>query len=175
MLQFLQSKHPLMHSAVWQMCFYAKHWRTLPCMCRENYDCSQNIAVYLWEVIVRGGSRYGPIRPRPPTLLTTKSCKVSLFWGHISQFSLNFDTRPPLFCKSSVWPWLCSHNDMQRCACTQGNCATEGNSGNCQSGNCHSGERWMMKPSVHGGKWKSNEGIDNTANGPVNNISFFML
>ena len=47
---------------------------------------------------------------------------------------------------------------------TQGNCATEGNSGNCQSGNCHSGnchsgERWMRKPSVHGGKWKSNEGI----------------
>ena len=35
---------------------------------------------------------------------------------------------------------------------TQGNCATEGNSGNCQSGNCHSGERWMRKPSVHGGK-----------------------
>ena len=58
---------------------------------------------------------------------------------------------------------------------TQGNCATEGNSGNCQSGNCHSGERWMRKPSVHGGKWKSNEGIDNIANGPVNNMSFFML
>ena len=35
---------------------------------------------------------------------------------------------------------------------TQGNCATEGNSGNCQSGNCHSGQRWMRKPSVHGGK-----------------------
>ena len=35
---------------------------------------------------------------------------------------------------------------------TQGNCATEGNSGNCQSGNCHSGERWMRKPSVHSGK-----------------------
>ena len=59
--------------------------------------------------------------------------------------------------------------------CTQGNCATEGNSGNCQSGNCHSGERWMRKPSVHCGKWKSNEGIDNIANGPVNNMSFFML
>ena len=39
------------------------------------------------------------------------------------------------------------------CLCnTQGNCATEGNSGNCQSGNCHSGERWMREPSVHGGK-----------------------
>ena len=35
---------------------------------------------------------------------------------------------------------------------TQGNCATEGNSGNRQSGNCHSGERWMRKPSVKGGK-----------------------
>ena len=56
----------------------------------------------------------------------------------------------------------------------QGNCATKGNSVNCQSGNCHSGERWMRKPSVHGGKWKSNEGIDNIANGPVNNMSFFM-
>ena len=33
----------------------------------------------------------------------------------------------------------------------------------------------MRKPSVHGGKWKSNEGIDNIANGPVNNMSFFML
>ena len=53
---------------------------------------------------------------------------------------------------------------------TQGNCATEGN-----SGNCHSGERWMRKPSVHGGKWKSNEGIDHIANNPVNNMSFFML
>ena len=39
----------------------------------------------------------------------------------------------------------------------------------------HSGERWMRKPSVHGGKWKSNDGIDNIANGPVNNMSFFML
>ena len=63
----------------------------------------------------------------------------------------------------------------QRSSHTQGNCATEGNSGNCQSGNCHSGERWMRKPSVHGGKWKSNEGIDNIANGPVNNMSFVML
>ena len=43
------------------------------------------------------------------------------------------------------------------------------------SGKCHSGERWVRKPSVHGGKWKSNEGIDNIANGPVNNMSFFML
>ena len=60
---------------------------------------------------------------------------------------------------------------------SQGNCATKGNSGNCQSGNCHSRERWMRKPSVHihGGKWKSNEGIDNIANGPVNNMSFYML
>ena len=33
----------------------------------------------------------------------------------------------------------------------------------------------MRKPSVHGGKWKSNDGIDNIANGPVNNMSFFML
>ena len=38
------------------------------------------------------------------------------------------------------------------CPHTQGNSGTEGNSGNCQSGNCHSGERWMRKPSVHGGK-----------------------
>ena len=33
----------------------------------------------------------------PPPFLTTKSCKFSLFWGRISQFSLNFDTQPPLF------------------------------------------------------------------------------
>ena len=33
----------------------------------------------------------------------------------------------------------------------------------------------MRKPSVHGGKWKSNEGIDNIANGPVNNMSFQMF
>ena len=33
----------------------------------------------------------------------------------------------------------------------------------------------MRKPSVHGGKWKSNESIDKIANGPVNNMSFFML
>ena len=53
----------------------------------------------------RGGSRYGPIRPRPP-LLKTKSCKFSLFWGHISQFSLNFDTRPPLFANPGSGPVL---------------------------------------------------------------------
>ena len=41
------------------------------------------------------------------------------------------------------------------CPCfTQGNCATEGNSGNCHSGNCHSGERWMRKPSVHARQMK---------------------
>ena len=46
---------------------------------------------------------------------------------------------------------------------------------------CHRGKQWqlpygergMRKPS-HGGKWKSNEGIDNIP-GPVNNMSFFML
>ena len=32
---------------------------------------------------------------------------------------------------------------------------------------------WGSLP--YGGKWKSNEGIDNIANGPVNNMSFFML
>ena len=74
-------------------------------------------------------------------------------------------------------PNLCSLTQItyKKTCYTQGNCATKGNSGNCQSGNCHSGERWMRKPSVHGGKWKSNEGIDNIANGPVNNMSFFML
>ena len=43
------------------------------------------------------------------------------------------------------------HNlpDYENTNHTQGNCATEGNSGNCQSG-----ERWMRKPSVHGDKWR---------------------
>ena len=68
--------------------------------------------------------------------------------------------------------WSTSLSTLQT---TQGNCATEGNSGTCHSGNCHSGERWMRKPSVHSGKWKSNEGIDNIANGPVNNMSFFYV
>ena len=40
----------------------------------------------------------------PAPLLTTKSCKFSLFWGHISQFSLNFDTRPPLFANPASGP-----------------------------------------------------------------------
>ena len=49
-------------------------------------------------------------------------------------------------CNSMVKTWTAQ--------CTQGNCATEGNSGNCQSGNCHSGgevdeeafrTRWQMK------------------------------
>ena len=40
-------------------------------------------------------------------LLTTKSCKFSLFWGHISQFSLNFDTRPPLFANPGFRSCLC--------------------------------------------------------------------
>ena len=39
-------------------------------------------------------------------LLTTKSCKFSLFWGHISQISLNFDTRPPLFANPGSGPDL---------------------------------------------------------------------
>ena len=52
------------------------------------------------------------------------------------------------------------------CQTTQGNCATEGNSGNCQSGNCHSGERWMRKLSVHSGQNENQmKGIDNIANG----------
>ena len=54
--------------------------------------------------------------------------------------------------------------------CTQGNYSTEGNGGNCQSGDCHSGERWMSRSFVHGGKWDSNEGIDNIASVPVNNM-----
>ena len=33
----------------------------------------------------------------------------------------------------------------------------------------------MRKSFVRGGKWKSNEGIDNIANGPVNNMSFFFF
>ena len=32
----------------------------------------------------------------------------------------------------------------------------------------------MRKPSVHSGKWKSNEGIDNIANGHVNNMSVLL-
>ena len=47
----------------------------------------------------RGGSRYGPIRPRPP-LLTAKLCKISPFLGYIihsAPLFTNLDTRPPLF------------------------------------------------------------------------------
>ena len=33
---------------------------------------------------IRGGSRYGPIRPRPAPLLTATSCKFSLFWDYVS-------------------------------------------------------------------------------------------
>ena len=62
---------------------------------------------------------------------------------------------------SSIFFWYLNESIKRKQ--TQGNCATEGN-----SGNCHSRERWMRKPSIHGGKWKSNEGIDNIANGPVN-------
>ena len=59
----------------------------------------------------RGGSRCGPVRSGPP-LLTAKSCKFSLYWGYISQFHPNFDTRLPIFANSGsvlvlFWPiWL---------------------------------------------------------------------
>ena len=59
----------------------------------------------------------------PAPLLTTKSCKFSLFWGHISQFSLNFVTRPWILDPAlithlqmwrSIWPLAHSINTDKR-------------------------------------------------------------
>ena len=44
----------------------------------------------------------------PAPLLTAKSCKFSLFRGYISQFPLNFDTRPPLFANPGYGPVMCT-------------------------------------------------------------------
>ena len=89
--------------------------------------------------------------------------KVSCFLNFVSFFcnfkDMHLITIVILSCSIKVF--LCKRsepfgNGVSKCFfvlyCTQGNCATEGNCGNCESGNCHSGERWMRKPSVHGGK-----------------------
>ena len=61
---------------------------------------------------ITGRSRYGPIQSRPPPpLLTTKSCKSSLFQGYISQSYPNFNTWAHSFCKSWIqpcilWQWV---------------------------------------------------------------------
>ena len=62
----------------------------------QLWKCCQLQDILRFITTSRGGSRYAPIRPCPPSLLTAKSCKFSLFLA-ISANSPpppHFDPRP---------------------------------------------------------------------------------
>ena len=95
-------------------------WKNMmfQCMCSWQRKC---IHVVFWFWFWYGstpGADPGMGRFGPGPLLMTKSCKFSLFWGH-SQFSLNFDTQPPLFANPGSGPATpqVGKNKLVLCAC----------------------------------------------------------